>query len=144
MNARCFIFATVFFTAILSIANPIVWLHGWNSNGSLWEDLQAQMVQSASASTDDFLTLSYYSGGLGFTTASPIEEVAQAVSREIVNFYEERNDGVPLDVVAHSMGGLVFRSMSSASWTTPSFAATSPSVRHITGRMSIIRIRRSR
>jgi len=111
MNARCLIFATVFFTAILSIANPIVWLHGWNSDGSLWENLQAQMVQSVSASTDDFLTLSYYSGGLGFTTASPIEEVAQAVSREIMNFYEERNDGVPIDVVAHSMGGLVFRSM---------------------------------
>ena len=111
MSARCRIFAAVLFTAILSAANPVVWLHGWNSDGSLWEKLQAQMVQSASASTDDFLTLSYYSGGLGFTTDSPIEEVAQAVSREIMNFYEERNDGVPVDVVAHSMGGLVFRSM---------------------------------
>ena len=111
MNTRCLIFATVFFTAVLSAANPVVWLHGWSSDGSLWNDLQAQMVQSGFASTDDFLTLSYYSGGLGFTTASPIEEVAQAVSREIMNFYEERNDGVPMDVVAHSMGGLVFRSM---------------------------------
>ena len=111
MNARCLILATAFFTAILSAANPIVWLHGWNSDGSLWNDLQAQMVQSVSASTGDFLTLSYYDGELGFSTDSPIEEVAQAVSREIMNFYEERNDGVPMDVVAHSMGGLVFRSM---------------------------------
>ena len=111
MNGRSLISATVFFTAILSAANPVVWLHGWNSDGALWENLQAQMVQSVSASTDDFLTLSYYSGGLGFSTDSPIEEVAQSVSREIVNFYEDRNDGVPLDVVAHSMGGLVFRSM---------------------------------
>ena len=111
MNARHIIFPIALFTAILSSANPVVWLHGWNSDGSLWNNLKAQMVQSASASTDDFLTLSYYDGGLGFTTDSPIEEVAQAVSREIMNFYEERNDGVPIDVVAHSMGGLVFRSM---------------------------------
>jgi len=111
MNARRFIFSAVLFAAILSSANPIVWLHGWNSDGALWNDLQSQMIQSVSASTDDFLTLSYYDDGLGFTTDSPIEEVAQAVSREIVNFHEERNDNVPIDVVAHSMGGLVFRSM---------------------------------
>ena len=111
MNSRYAMSSTVLFTAILSSANPVVWLHGWNSDGSLWNDLQSQMVQSASASTGDFLTLSYYDDGLGFTIDSPIEEVAQAVSREIINFCEERNDGVPVDVVAHSMGGLVFRSM---------------------------------
>ena len=111
MSVKYLIFSTTLFMAVLSSANPIVWLHGWNSDGELWENLQAQMVRSGSASTDDFLTLSYYSGGLGFTTDSPIEEVAQAVAREIMNFYEERNDNVPIDVVAHSMGGLVFRSM---------------------------------
>ena len=111
MNARRIIFSTLLFTVILSVANPVVWLHGWNSDGSLWDNLQAQMIQSASASANDFLTLSYYDDGLGFTTDSPIDEVAQAVSREIMNFYEGRNDGMPVDVVAHSMGGLVFRSM---------------------------------
>ena len=111
MNARYLIFATILFTAILSPAVPIVWLHGWNSDGELWKDLQAQMVKTAYVSTNDFLTLNYYSGGLGFTTGSPIEEVAQGVAREIVNFYELRNDGASMDVVAHSMGGLVFRSM---------------------------------
>jgi hypothetical protein len=69
------------------------------------------MVKTAYADRDDFLTLNYYSGGLGFNTDTPIEDVAAAVAREIVDFYEERGDGVPLDVVAHSMGGLVFRSM---------------------------------
>ena len=111
MNARHLLFSTVLFAAVLSPANPIVWLHGWSSDGTLWKDLQDQMVKKAYASTNDFLTLSYYSGGLGFTTDSPIEEVAQAVARTIVNFYEDRNDGVPIDVVAHSMGGLIFRSM---------------------------------
>ena len=114
MNARQLIFSSVLFTATLASAGPIVWLHGWNSDGALWKDLQAQMVKKTYATTNDFLTLSYYSGsdgGLGFTTGTPIEEVAQGAAREIMNFYEVRNDGMPIDVVAHSMGGLVFRSM---------------------------------
>jgi pimeloyl-ACP methyl ester carboxylesterase len=114
MNARQLIFSTVLFTATFASAGPIVWLHGWNSDGALWKDLQAQMVKKTYATTNDFLTLSYYSGsdgGLGFTTGTPIEEVAQGAAREIMNFYEVRNDGMPIDVVAHSMGGLVFRSM---------------------------------
>ena len=113
MNARQLIFSTVLSTATLASAGPIVWLHGWNSDGALWKDLQAQMVKKTYATTNDFLTLSYYSGsdgGLGFTTGTPIEEVAQGAAREIMNFYEVRNDGMPIDVVAHSMGGLVFRS----------------------------------
>lgn len=114
MNARQLIFSAVLFTATLASAGPIVWLHGWSSDGTLWKDLQAQMVKKTYATTNDFLTLSYYSGsdgGLGLTTDTPIEEVAQGVAREIMNFYEVRNDGMPIDVVAHSMGGLVFRSM---------------------------------
>ena len=111
MNARELIFSTVLFTATFASAGPIVWLHGWSSDGTLWKDLQDQMVKKTYATTDDFLTLSYYSGGLGFNTDTPIEEVAQEVAREIMNFYEDRNDGMPIDVVAHSMGGLVFRSM---------------------------------
>ena len=114
MNARQLIFSTVLSTATLASAGPIVWLHGWNSGGALWKDLQAQMVKKTYATTNDFLTLSYYSGsdgGLGVTTDTPIEEVAQGAAREIMNFYEVRNDGMPIDVVSHSMGGLVFRSM---------------------------------
>ena len=112
MAARRIVSAVAFlFAALHASANPVVWLHGWNSDGSLWSDLQGQMVAVAHASYGDFLTPSYYGGGLGFSTDSPIEEVAAAVAREIQSFYDERNDGVPVDVVSHSMGGLVFRSM---------------------------------
>lgn len=90
-------------------ANPIVWLHGWNSDGSLWEDLQSRMVKSAGASSADFLAPSYYGGGLGFSTDSPIEEVAAAVARRIQDFHDACGERV--DVVCHSMGGLVFRSL---------------------------------
>ena len=114
MNIRHIVFSSALFTAMLASAGPIAWLHGWNSDGALWKELQDQMVKTTYASTNDFLTLSYYSGsdgGLGFTTGTPIEEVAQGVAREIMNFYEVRNDGMHIDVVSHSMGGLVFRSM---------------------------------
>ena len=112
MNARRIIIATIVLAAALaSAANPVVWLHGWNSNGELWEDLQEHLVPQVYAPSD-FLTLSYYKGAFDFiNTDTPIEDVAKAVSRAIVNFHEHRGDGVPMDVVAHSMGGLVFRSM---------------------------------
>lgn len=112
MNDRRILFAFAILVAThVSYANPIVWLHGWNSSGSLWEDLQGQMVAGSHASYGDFLTLSYYDDSFGFSTDTPIEEVAAAVARAIQNFYDERGDRVPLDVVSHSMGGLVFRSM---------------------------------
>ena len=112
MNARRILSVFAILVAIhVSYANPIVWLHGWNSDGSLWKGLQGQMVAGSHASYGDFLTLSYYDDGFGFSTDTPIEEVAAAVARAIQNFYDERGDGVPLDVVSHSMGGLVFRSM---------------------------------
>ena len=96
--------------ACCASANPIVWLHGWNSDGTLWKELQEEMVKNRDASPDDFLTLSYYRDGLGFSTDSPIEEVAAAVARKIVDFHESRG-GESVDVVCHSMGGLVFRSL---------------------------------
>lgn len=114
MDSRKTLFAAAaLLAACASFANPIVWIHGWNSSGSLWKEFQAQMRESANADARDFLTLSYYDSGSGFdfNTDTPIEEVSAAVARAIVNFYEDRGDGKPLDVVAHSMGGLVFRSL---------------------------------
>ena len=84
------VFAIVLAT-LVSYANPIVWLHGWNSEGSLWKDLQWQMAESAHASSVDFLTLSYYDDGFGFSTDTPIEEVAIGGMRAF--------DHLPLEVV---------------------------------------------
>ena len=112
MNAKRILSAyAILLAALVSYANPIVWLHGWNSDGALWQNLQGQMVASSHASYGDFLTLSYYDNSFGFNTDTPIEEVAAAVARAIQNFYDGRNDSAPIDVVSHSMGGLVFRSM---------------------------------
>ncbi len=102
-------FAVAACIAHSACANPVVWLHGWNSDGSLWDDLQSRMVKSAGASSADFLTLSYYGGELGFSTDTPIEEVAAAVARRIQDFHDSCGERV--DVVCHSMGGLVFRSL---------------------------------
>ena len=102
----------VFAVAVAGVsANPVVWLHGWNSNGSSWRQFQEQMVSNGVASADDFLTADYYAKEMGFSPDTPIEEIAEAVACDIQDFYDARKDGAPLDVVCHSMGGLVFRSM---------------------------------
>lgn len=106
------ILALLFFcAAAYACANPIVWLHGWNSSGGIWKKFQFQIVSSELASASDFLTADYYGVENGFSLDTPIEEIAEAVACDIQDFYDERTEKAPLDVVCHSMGGLVFRTL---------------------------------
>lgn len=104
--------------AFAASANPIVFLHGWNSAGDLWDNIRALAVKPVAEGgmgivADDMIALSYYAAsgdyGLGCSVYTPIQEVATNAARVIKAFQEKK--GVPVDVVCHSMGGLVFRSM---------------------------------
>ena len=106
-----FTLLTVLSAATYACAHSVVWLHGWNSGGGVWKEFQTQIISNKFAATGDFLTADYYGKETGFSLDSPIEEIAEAVACDIQDFYDERTEKIPLDVVCHSMGGLVFRTL---------------------------------
>ena len=107
-------------SALVADANPIVFLHGWNSGGDLWDSIKTLAAKPESEGgmgipAADMIALSYYAAsnkveyGLGCSVYTPIQEVATNAARVIIAFQTEK--GKPVDVICHSMGGLVFRSM---------------------------------
>ena len=111
--------------AFSTFANPIVFLHGWNSAGDLWGTMREYVTAPVSEggmgiAADDVLALSYYDASgnpdaLGFTIDTPIKDVAEKAAERIFDFYMQRKNDtgndLPVDVICHSMGGLVFRSI---------------------------------
>ena len=118
--------------AFSTFANPIVFLHGWNSAGDLWNDMRKYVTAPVSEggmgiAADDVMALSYYDSSsdadsLGFTIDTPIADVAKKAAERIVDFYLQRKldtgNDLPVDVVCHSMGGLVFRSIAAYDYLT--------------------------
>ena len=107
-------------SALAANANPIVFLHGWNSGGDLWDSIKTLAAKPESEGgmgipAADMIALSYYAAsnkveyGLGCSVYTPIQEVATNAARVIKAFQIEKDR--PVDVICHSMGGLVFRSM---------------------------------
>ena len=118
-NSKKTAFVLALASAVFSVnANPIVFLHGWNSAGDLWDNIRALAATPVAdggmgIAADDMIALSYYATSgdyaLGCSVYTPIQEVATNAARVIKAFQQEK--GAPVDVVCHSMGGLVFRSM---------------------------------
>ena len=97
--------------AIPSFARrPLVFLHGWNSSGSIWTEMKKLLKNNMGYSDDDMHAFSYYNNYFGYSKSTPIQTVAEGVAREIAEIYVESGD-TPVDIVAHSMGGLIVRTM---------------------------------
>lgn len=104
--ARFGLMAVTGWCGLSASARPVVFLHGWNSDGEIWKPLQELLVSDAGYEKAAFKTYSYYELGKGFDTDTPIETLAAAVAERIAADVPEGE----FDVVAHSMGGLVLRS----------------------------------
>ena len=94
-------------------ANPVVFVHGYDhlgsaSAGDVWNNMARLMREDAGWGASELYQVNLYGGGR--TTATPIEELAEYLAQEIDVFYAN-NGNVPIDIVAHSMGGLVVRAM---------------------------------
>ena len=68
--------------AFAASANPIVFLHGWNSAGDLWDNIRALAVKPVAEggmdiAADDMIALSYYATSgdyaLGCSVYTPIQ-----------------------------------------------------------------------
>ncbi len=89
--------------------NPVVFLHGHNSDRSIWENMERLMTNSNPAwNPDDLLRLDYY--GDGRTIGTPIEEIAGYVAGKINKHYQDRGNR-PVDIISHSLGGIVMRTI---------------------------------
>ena len=88
----------------------VVFLHGWNSDGGIWSNMKTLLRDNAYYSDGDFHAFSYYSSTFGYNKSTPIQTVAEGVAREITEIYYD-SGRQPVDLVTHSMGGLVVRAM---------------------------------
>ncbi|MEU4781375.1 hypothetical protein [Micromonospora sp. NPDC023633] len=99
-------------------ANPVIFIHGWSPEGkadcdAYWSAVTPMFTDTGW--TGELATFGYYTGNTncdikynGDTTTTSIKTVGRALANEIYNRYSAI--GVKVDVVGHSMGGLVIRS----------------------------------
>ncbi len=93
-----------------TLANrPIVFLHGWNSDGGIWSNMKSLLKANDYYADSELHAFSYYGGTFGYSKSTPIQTMAEGVAREITEIYY--TSGRPVDLVTHSMGGLVVRAM---------------------------------
>jgi hypothetical protein len=98
---------------------PVYFVHGWNlhsaSDCAMWDTMRRRF--RAWGSTGAHRTLGYYDADRGCNTIvtadgahandTPIEHLAADLAWDVYGRYSRR--GQPIDVVAHSMGGLMIR-----------------------------------
>ena len=111
MRSRYLILATAaMLAAAASASNPVMFLHGWNSDGNIWGTMRSLLQSDAGCAAGDLHAVSYYSSAFGYSKSTPIQTVAEGVAREISEVYYDSGER-PVDIVAHSMGGLIVRAM---------------------------------
>ncbi|MBR4171732.1 MAG: InlB B-repeat-containing protein [Kiritimatiellae bacterium] len=107
---RISVLLTCLLLAFASFArNPIVFLHGYDSDGTIWSDMKTLLVSDAGYASNALRAYSYYKSYFGYSTSTPIEQVAIGVAKEIAEL--SQNTGRPVDIIGHSMGGLIVRAM---------------------------------
>ena len=107
--------STLMLAANLLALRPVVFLHGYDLNsssdaGSVWNNMIKLLKSDAGYAESDLHAYSYYSSAFGNNKNTPIRTVAESVANEIAELYYE-NGMQPVDLVAHSMGGLIVRAM---------------------------------
>lgn len=96
---------------------PVIFLHGWNSDGAIWDNMMNLMVKSGNWSRTQLIAPSYLESkwwiveGWGYGDSDlPISVIADRVYERYVKPELDKRDG-SVDFVVHSMGGLVLRQM---------------------------------
>ena len=80
--------------------DPILFVHGWNSNGSTWDTMVARFLD-AGYTSDELVAFSYNTSQSNAITA---EEVADQIAA-----LRAATGAAEVDVIAHSMGSLSSR-----------------------------------
>jgi hypothetical protein len=108
----------------LAADTPILLVHGYGAadtgkdcNGDTWRDALAYYQDAGGRDRSSLSTIGYYPGDQGRCDAMigdgkagndrPIQDIARDLARHIDATYTSK--GVAVDVVAHSMGGLIAR-----------------------------------
>lgn len=107
---RSLLFVLCILSATISAARPVVFLHGYNADSSVWSNMIKLLKSDAGYSASDLHAFSYYNSSFGNSKNTPIMTVAQGVAREITDIYYD-SGMQKVDLVTHSMGGLVVRAM---------------------------------
>lgn len=87
-------------TAAASTHDPVLFVHGWNSNTSVWNTMKADFA-SAGWSTSELNTISY-------TTASNVT-IANSIKTKVTQILAANPGKTKVDLISHSMGGLSTR-----------------------------------
>jgi len=117
---RISLFLTCLLLSFASFAkNPVMFLHGYQLNAdkeagtSTWlkkSNLLNLLISDAGYSGYSLFIPSYYSDEWGFTNDSSIQEIAYRFAQEITELSQDLGNQ-PVDIVGHSMGGLIVRAM---------------------------------
>ncbi len=99
--AALFLFAG---QAVAAKHNPVIFLHGWRSDDTIWSDMINLMV-NAGWSITNLHALSYWEDG-----RKTVPFYAEKVGKEVDALLDKKK-GANFDFVVHSMGGLVLRQM---------------------------------
>ncbi len=86
-----------------SAKTPILFLHGWRGNASNFDPMQSLLQEKGGYSPSELNAFHYEC-----PENVDIQDHAGRVADEIVRYSTENGDGA-IDIVAHSMGGLVVR-----------------------------------
>ena len=91
-------------TAVSAAAKtPVLFLHGWSGDSGIWTDLRRLLKAHGGYMDSELRATDYW-----IDDNTPIEDYAGNIAATIIQYCKDRRVS-QVDVVAHSMGGLVVR-----------------------------------